>query len=61
MKKLERRLLWVGTSKDDLLKLPVDVQKFFGHALEMGMDIIRSRLKVAERLAREQPHDKADD
>ena len=26
-----------------------------------GMDIIRARLKVAERLARGQPHDKADD
>jgi phage-related protein len=94
----------VGTSKDDLLKLPVDVRKFFGHALDFAqrgarhaaakplrgfggagvlevfvlhcfqkksktgiatprkdMDIIRARLKVAERLARGQPHDKADD
>ena len=85
------------------MKLPVDVRKFFGHALDFAqrgarqaakplrgfggagvlevfvlhcfqkksktgiatprkdMDIIRARLKVAERLARGQPHDKADD
>jgi phage-related protein len=115
----------VGSSKDDLLKLPVAARKFFGHALDFAqrgdkhaaakplrgfggagvlevvevdtggtyravytvrfkkavfvlhcfqkkskagiatprkdMDIIRSRLRVAERLARGQPHDKADD
>ena len=125
MERLEKRLLWVGSSKDDLLKLPVDVRKFFGHALDFAqrgekhaaakplrgfggagvlevvevdtggtyravytvrfneavfvlhcfqkkskagiatprkdMDIIRARLKVAERLERGQPHDKADD
>jgi len=121
----EKRLFWVGGSKEDLLKLPVAVRKFFGHALDFAqrgekhaaakplrgfggagvlevvevdtggtyravytvrfdeavfvlhcfqkksktgiatprkdMDIIRARLKVAERLARGQPHDKADD
>lgn len=125
MERLEKRLLWVGSSKDDLLKLPVAVRKFFGHALDFAqrgekhaaakplkgfggagvlevvevdtggtyravytvrfneavfvlhcfqkksktgiatprkdMDIIRARLRVAERLARGQPHDKADD
>ena len=125
MRPLEKRLLWVGSSKDDLLKLPVDVRKFFGHALDFAqrgekhaaakplrgfggagvlevvevdtggtyravytvrfneavfvlhcfqkksktgiatprkdMDIIRARFKVAETLARRQPHDKADD
>jgi phage-related protein len=29
----ERRLLWVGSSKKDLMELPVNVRKFFGHAL----------------------------
>ena len=125
MERPEKRLFWVGSSKDDLLKLPVAVRKFFGHALDFAqrgekhaaakplrgfggagvlevvevdtggtyravytvrfneavfvfhccqkksetgiatprkdMDIIRARLKVAERLARGQPHDKADD
>ncbi len=27
-------LLWLGSSKKDLLALPVDVRKFFGHALD---------------------------
>ena len=125
MKRSEKRLFWVGSSKDDLLKLPVDARKFFGHALDFAqrgekhaaakplrgfggagvlevvevdtggtyravytvrfneavfvlhcfqkksktgiatprkdMDIIRERLKVAERLTRRQPQDKADD
>lgn len=29
----ERPLLWVGSSKKDLMALPVSVRKFFGHAL----------------------------
>ena len=29
-----RPLLWLGSSKKDLLALPVDVRKFFGHALD---------------------------
>jgi len=27
-------LFWLGSSKKDLLALPVDVRKFFGHALD---------------------------
>jgi len=27
-------LFWLGSSKKDLLTLPVDVRKFFGHALD---------------------------
>ena len=125
MERPEKHLLWVGSSKDDLLKLPVAVRKFFGHALDFAqrgekhaaakplrgfcgagvlevvevdtggtyravytvrfneavfvlhcfqkksktgiatpkkdMDIIRARLRVAQRLARGQPHDKAND
>jgi len=30
----ERRLIWVGSSKKDLMLLPLDVRKFFGHALD---------------------------
>ena len=27
-------LFWLGSSKKDLLALPVDIRKFFGHALD---------------------------
>ena len=29
----EKPLVWIGSSKKDLLALPVEVLKFFGHAL----------------------------
>jgi phage-related protein len=32
----ERQLLWVGSSKKDLLALPQKVRKFFGHALHFA-------------------------
>jgi phage-related protein len=32
----ERQLLWVGSSKKDLLDLPQKVRKFFGHALHFA-------------------------
>lgn len=32
----ERPLFWVGTSKKDLLALPSDVRRFFGHALHFA-------------------------
>lgn len=32
----ERPLLWVGSSKKDLLALPVPVRRFFGHALHFA-------------------------
>jgi len=121
----ERLLIWVGGSKRDLMALPLDVRKFFGHALDFAqrgdqhnaakplkgfggagvleivesnaggtyraaytvkfaeamfvlhcfqkksksgiatpkedMDIIRARLKIAEALAKELRHGKADD
>lgn len=28
--------MWIGSSKKDLLSLPVGVRKFFGHALDMA-------------------------
>lgn len=32
----ERPLLWIGSSKKDLLDLPVPVRRFFGHALDVA-------------------------
>ena len=32
----ERLLVWLGGSKRDLMSLPVDVRKFFGHALDLA-------------------------
>ncbi|WP_246797941.1 type II toxin-antitoxin system RelE/ParE family toxin [Burkholderia perseverans] len=32
----ERPLMWLGSSKKDLLALPVPVRKFFGHALDFA-------------------------
>jgi len=29
-------LTWIGSSKKDLMALPVDVRKFFGHALDFA-------------------------
>jgi phage-related protein len=34
--KLEKPLAWVGSSKKDLMALPVEVRKFFGHALDFA-------------------------
>ncbi len=32
----DRLLIWVGGSKRDLMALPLDVRKFFGHALDFA-------------------------
>jgi phage-related protein len=32
----ERSLVWIGSSKKDLLALPVGVRKFFGHVLDVA-------------------------
>jgi phage-related protein len=32
----ERPLYWIGSSKKDLMGLPVDVRRFFGHALNFA-------------------------
>jgi phage-related protein len=32
----ERLIVWIGSSKKDLMALPVDVRKFFGHALDFA-------------------------
>ncbi|NDU91734.1 MAG: hypothetical protein G3I10_03875 [Ferrovum sp.] len=72
----DKRLVWIGGSKKDLLALPILVRKFCGAGvLEVvendaggtyptpneDMDIIRSRLKIAEALAKELHHGKTQD
>ena len=32
----EKPLIWIGGSKKDLMALPLDVRKFFGHALDFA-------------------------
>jgi len=32
----EKPLLWIGSSKKDLLTLPIQVRKFFGHTLDFA-------------------------
>ena len=32
----ERDLVWIGSSKKDLVALPTNVRKFFGHALDFA-------------------------
>jgi phage-related protein len=32
----ERPLVWIGSSKRDLMALPVPIRKFFGHALNFA-------------------------
>ena len=32
----EKPLFWIGSSKRDLVELPVGVRKFFGHALDFA-------------------------
>jgi phage-related protein len=34
----ERPLFWIGSSKKDLMGLPVGVRKFFGHALNFAQN-----------------------
>lgn len=36
MTKQEKPLVWLGSSKKDLMSLPADVRKFFGHALDFA-------------------------
>ncbi len=36
MRLLEKPLFWIGSSKKDLMALPVEVRKFFGHALDFA-------------------------
>lgn len=32
----EKPLIWIGSSKKDLMALPIKVRKFFGHALDFA-------------------------
>ena len=32
----EKLLIWIGSSKKDLMALPSNVRKFFGHALDFA-------------------------
>jgi phage-related protein len=32
----EKPLVWIGSSKKDLMALPTEVRKFFGHALHFA-------------------------
>jgi phage-related protein len=34
----EKALVWIGSSKKDLMALPVGVRKFFGHALNFAQN-----------------------
>ena len=34
----EKPLIWIGSSKKDLMALPVGVRKFFGHALNFAQN-----------------------
>ncbi len=36
MEKEAKPLIWIGSSKRDLIALPLDVRKFFGHALDIA-------------------------
>lgn len=36
MSQPEKTVVWVGSSKKDLLALPADVRRFFGHALDFA-------------------------
>ncbi len=36
MLKPAKTLVWIGGSKKDLMSLPLDVRKFFGHALDFA-------------------------
>jgi phage-related protein len=32
----EKQLIWIGSSKKELMALPLEVRKFFGHALDFA-------------------------
>lgn len=32
----DKPLIWIGSSKKDLMALPINVRKFFGHALDFA-------------------------
>jgi phage-related protein len=34
----EKPLFWIGSSKKDLMALPVDIRKFFGHAMNFAQN-----------------------
>ena len=36
MPQLDKPLAWIGSSKKDLMALPLEVRKFFGHALDFA-------------------------
>ena len=36
MPEAEKPLAWIGSSKKDLMALPLEVRKFFGHALDFA-------------------------
>jgi len=36
MPEKEKPLVWIGSAKKDLMALPADVRKFFGHALDFA-------------------------
>ena len=64
---IEKPLFWIGSSKKDLMALPIDVRKFFGHALDFAQSGIATpkqdgrhslRLKAAEALVKELRDDK---
>lgn len=70
----EKLLVWIGSSKKDLMALPLDVRKFFGHALDFAQHgeqhdaakVLKGfggagLLEVVEVLAKELRHGKADD
>ena len=36
MQPSEKPLIWIGSSKKDLMSLPIGIRKFFGHALNFA-------------------------
>src|ERR1035437_6693141 len=38
VKDSEKPLFWIGSSKKDLITLPIPVRKFFGHALNFAQN-----------------------
>jgi len=34
-------IYWMGSSKKDLMALPLEVRKFFGHALDFGIALTK--------------------
>ena len=47
MKDEHKPLAWVGSSKKDLLSMPTEVKKFFGHALDFAQ---RGRQHAASKV-----------